>query len=119
MGNRKVELDAESRPSPTIAHNRLLDGGVGVEHRLPRDFVNTGVKVPANVRQHGAFQVFIFQINGTPVVIHAAARQIFPQDIRIVELVVRELVEGRIRVGHPLFIGRQDERPFPYAHLRP
>ena len=51
--------------------------------------------------------------------VHAAARQIVPQNIRVVELVVRELVKRRIGIGHPFFVRRQDEGPFPHAHLRP
>src|SRR5450432_141786 len=118
MGNGKVELDAERRPGSAIAYRRLLDGTVGVEHRLAGNFVDARVQVPANVGQHGAFQVFIFQIDGAPIVIHAAAGQIFTQHIRIVELVVRELVERRIWIGHALVVSGQRQRPLPHAHLR-
>ena len=73
MRNRKIELDAERRPGPAVANLSFFDGRIGIEHRLAIDLVDAGVKMPANVRQYGALQIFVFQVDGAPGVIRAAA----------------------------------------------
>ena len=61
--DRKVELNSERGPRTSVANPRFLDRGVGVEHRLPTDLVHTGVNVSADVRQNGAFQILVFEID--------------------------------------------------------
>ena len=74
--------------------------------------------MPADVGQHGALQIFVFQVDRAPRVIDAAAGQILAQRVGIVEAIGSELVEGRIGIGQSLFVSRQRERSLPDAHLR-
>ena len=114
MRDRKIELDPERRPGPPVSNRRLLDRRIGIKHRLARNLVDARIKMSANIRQHRALQIFIFEVNHPPRMIHTPVGQIGPQRIRIAEPVGSELIEGRIRIGQPLFVSRQSKRPLPH-----
>ena len=117
VGNGKIEFDSECRPGSAIRNRRLFDRWIRIEHRLAGNFVDAGVKMSADVRQHRALQIFVFEIHRPPVVIHPVAGEIVTQRIRIVEAVAGELIEGRIGIGQTLLVGGKGERPLPHAHL--
>ncbi len=69
--------------------------------------------------KHGTFQVLIFQIDGAPVMVHPAIRQVVSQGIRIVEAGAGELIERRIWIRQSFFVGGQRKRILPDSYLRP
>src|SRR5580765_1967400 len=116
--DRKVELNSERGPRTSVANPRFLDRGVGVEHRLPTDLVHTGVNVSVDVRQNGAFQILVFEIDCPQLMLMTLFRSLVSQSIRIVEPVSRKLVERRIGIWRSFFVYRQIEDAFPDANLR-
>jgi len=95
----EIELNAEGRPGTTIADERLLDGRVGIEHRLAVDLVDAGVDVAAEIGQHGAFEEFVFEINGAPVMHRLGIPHAFAGCVGVAEVFGEEEVEGRVGVG--------------------
>jgi len=47
--NRKIELNAKSRPHAAVSNARKLNAGICVEHRGTVDLVNAGVEVASEV----------------------------------------------------------------------
>ena len=117
VGNRKIELNAKGRPRTSITDSSFPDRRIRVEHRLPADFVDAGVKMAAHIRKHGTFQVLIFEIDGTPLVFRARVGDFVSKSIGIVEAASRELIKRRIRVRRSLLVGRELQDAFPHAHL--
>src|SRR5580704_211062 len=115
--NRKVKLDPECGPGSAIADPGFLDGRVRVEHRLPADFVEARINMPAQIRQYRTFQVFVFKVDRTPAVLLTMIGYLFPQRVRIAISIDRELVEGRIGIWRSFFICRKIQKTFPYPHL--
>ena len=76
MGNRKIELDPECGPRSAITDLCLLDRRICIEDRLAIDLVHTCVEMTANIGQNRTLQIFIFQVDGSPFMFHAAARQV-------------------------------------------
>jgi len=95
----------------------FFDGWIRVEHRLAAELVDASVEMPADIRQYGALQVFVLQVDGPPVVRRATIGQVLAQRVRIVEAGGGELVERRIAVGQPFFVGWQGEGAFPNPDL--
>ena len=118
MRNREVELDSKCCPCASVADVCFLDRWIGVEHRLSADLVDAGVDMPADVGQHGTFQVFVFEIDRSQVMLTPLFRSLLSQRVGIVEPVGGELVEGSIRIGRSLFIDWQIEDALPHANLR-
>ena len=117
MRNRKVELDTKGSPRSPISNPRFFDGRIGIKHRLAADFVDAGVEMAANIRQHGTFQVLVLEINGTPRVFRPGVGDFIPQRIWIVEAAGRELIERRIGIRRPFLIRWEIQNSFPYANL--
>ena len=115
--DREIELDAECRPRAAIADLRLLDGRVGVEHRLSADFVDASVEVAADVGQYRALEVLVFQVDGAPGGVHSGVGNVLAQRIGVAEFCRGELVEGRIRVGTPFLISGESEHILPHADI--
>ncbi len=97
MGNRKVEFDTESGPSAAIADPRLLDGRIGVEHRLPVDLVYAGVNVAADVRENRAPQILVFQIERAQFVDFSLTSNFLSERVQITKTPLRKL-ESRKRI---------------------
>src|SRR5437763_7876505 len=117
MLNRKIKFNSESCPRSPICNVGFLDRWILVKNRLAAYLVGAAVEVTANVRQNRAFQVFIFQKECAPSVVRAVIGQIVTKCVRIVEAVVRVLIEWWIRIGRPFFVGRQRQRTLPYPDL--
>ena len=117
MGDGKIELDAKGSPRPAITDPSFLNGGIRVEHGLAADFVDAGVKMAADIRQHGTFQVLVFEINGEPRVLRPGVGDFVSESIGIVEAASRELVERRIGIWRSLFVGREIQNAFPHFRL--
>ena len=83
--DRKVKLHAECGPGAAIANLRLLDGWIGIEHGLAADLVDAGIDMAADIRQHRAFQIFVLEKNGAPVVRRLHTGQVRPERVGIVE----------------------------------
>src|SRR5216684_1189711 len=105
--NGKVKLDPECGPGSAIADPGFLDGRVGIEHRLPADFVDACINMPTHIRQHRTFQIFVFKIDRTPIVPRTLVAYLFPQCIRIIKSPGGELIEGRVWIGRSLFVCRK------------
>ena len=119
VGNRKVKLDSECSPGSAITDPGLFDGRVGIEHRLPADFVYARINMSAQIRQDGTFQILVFKINCAPLVFRAPVRDFLPHRIGVVKSATRKLVERRIGIWRPLFVCWQVQNTFPHAHLSP
>ena len=115
----KIEFDPERRPRTAITNVSFLDRRIGVEHRLAGDFVYAGIKVSADIGKYRTFQALIFKIDGAPVMVHPAIRQVVSQGIRIVEAGAGELIERRIWVRQSFFVGGQRKCILPDSYLRP
>src|SRR6267378_425815 len=94
--NGKVKLDPEGGPGSAIADPGFLDGRVCIEHRLPANFVDAGINMSPQIRQHRTFQIFVFKIDRTPLVLRTLVAYLLPQRVRITKSTDRELVEGRV-----------------------
>ena len=117
MGNGEIKFDSEGSPRPPITNPGFLDGWVRVEHGLPVDLVNAGVNMPAYVRQHGTFQVLIFEVDSAPLMFGRRVGYFVSQRIGIVEAPSRELIKRWIRVRRSLLVRRKIQDTFPYANL--
>src|ERR1700688_2965242 len=115
--NREVKLDPKCGPGSAIADTGFLDGRVRIEHRLPADFVDARIDMAAQIRQYRTFQVFVFKVDCTPVVVSTMIGYLFPQRVRITVSIDRELVEGRIEIWRAFFICGKTQKTFPYLHL--
>jgi hypothetical protein len=68
-----------------------------------RDLVDARVDMPADIRQHAAFQIFVFEKDRAPRMIFVLSRQVLPQCVGMAELVGRISIERRVRIrGSPL-----------------
>src|SRR5947209_17761351 len=94
----KIEFDPERRPRSAITNVSFLDGRIGGEHRLAGDFVYAGIKVSADTGKHGTYQALIFKIDGAPVMVHPAIRQVVSRGIRMVEAGAAGVIERSIWV---------------------
>src|SRR5947208_15719150 len=101
----KIEFDPERLPRSSITDVSFLNRRIGVEHRLAGDFVYAGIKVSADIGKYRTFQALIFKIDGAPVRVHPAIRQVVSQGIRIVEACTGELIERRIWDLQSFFFG--------------
>ena len=117
MGNGEIKFDSEGSPRPPITNPGFLDGWVRVEHGLPVDLVNAGVNMPAYVRQHGTFQVLIFEVDSAPLMFGRRVGYFVSQRVGIVEAPSRELIKRWIRVRRSLLVRRKIQDTFPYANL--
>ncbi len=114
----KIEFDAEGGPCSAIADLRLLDGRIGIEHRLAVDLVDAGVKMAPDVRQNGALQVLVFEIDRAQGVVIAAIRQVVADRVRVIEVRRSVQIKRRIWIRRTLFIHGQRQSTLPYAHFR-
>src|SRR5204863_8610090 len=114
---REVKLEPEGGSGCAVADPGFLDGWVGMKHRLPADFVGARINMPAQIRQHRTFQIFVFKIDRTPSVLGTLVGYLFPQCIGIAKSTDRELVERRVRIGRSFFVCRKIQNTFPYPHL--
>ena len=119
MRNGKVKLDSECGPCSAIADPGFLDGRIGIEHRLPADFVDARIDMPAQIRQDRTLQVFVFKIDRAPAVSCTLVADFFPQGIGIIESTGRELVEGRIWIRRSFCVCRKIQSTFPDVYLSP
>ena len=62
----EVEFNSERCPHAAIGNTGKLYRGIGIKHRSAIDLVDTGVEMASKIRQNGAFQIFVFQIEGSP-----------------------------------------------------
>ena len=69
----------------------------------------------ADIGEHGAFEVFVLQIDDAPIVRDGPIGQILAQRVGVVEAAGGEGVEGRIGVGRTLFVSGQGENVLPDA----
>src|SRR5262249_15932375 len=114
----KVELDAKRSPSPSVANPRLLDGWVSVEHRLAVDFVGAGIDVASDIRQYGAFQIFVFEKDRPQLVNYSPVGDFVSQRVGIVESPAStELIKWGMGVGAPRLIDGKFKTASPHAHL--
>src|SRR5438132_6978109 len=90
VGNRKVKLDSECSPGSAITDPGLFDGRVGIEHRLPADFVYARINMSAQIRQDGTFQIFVFKINYAPLVFREPVRDFLQNWIGVVKSASRK-----------------------------
>jgi len=107
VGYRKIKLDAKCSPSPSVSNPSLLDGGVRVEHGLAAYFVHAGVKMATDIREHGTLQVFVLEINGSPLVFGPAVGYFISECIGIVKAPRRKLIKSRIGVRRSLLVRRK------------
>src|SRR6266852_3216587 len=118
MRNGKVKLDPEGGPGASITDHGFLDGRVGIEHRLPANFVDAGINMSAQIRQHRTFQIFVFKIDRAPLVLRTLIGYLFPQRIGITKSADRELVEGRVRIGRSLVVCQEIQNTSPHPAVR-
>ena len=105
--------------APRGATSRFLDGRVGVEHIGAGQLIAAGIEMAAEVRQHQAVQVLVFEVQNAPRSIVFLGGQVQPEGIRIDRVeagaVQGELVERRDGVGRPFLISGDREGVLPYA----
>src|SRR6185312_1237120 len=53
VADREIEFDSKRGPRAAQTDERLLNGGIGVEHRLAADLVDASVDVAAQIRKDG------------------------------------------------------------------
>jgi hypothetical protein len=83
--NRKVELDAKCGPSSPVADPCFFDRWIRVEHGLAIDLVDAGVDMPADVRQHSTFQIFVFEKQSPQLVNNSLVSNFVAKRVGIVE----------------------------------
>jgi len=113
----KVEFNAERRPGSAISNLCLLDGRVGIEHRLAADLVDAGIQMAADIGQHRTLQVFVLEEDRAPRVVCPYARKIRAQRIGIIEAGRFIDIEWWVWVGLAFFICRQRHCALPDLHL--
>src|SRR6266849_839941 len=84
MGYR-LRLSSQRRPHAAVRNPGKLNAGMGVEHREAVDLVYAGVEVASEVRQHGALQIFIFEIERSPLSRTASVHEVMTQGVGIIE----------------------------------
>jgi len=71
----------------------------------------------ADIREHGTLQVFVLEMNGSPLVFRSAVAYFVSECIGIVKAPSRKLIKRRIRVRSSLLVRRDFQDTFPYADL--
>jgi len=74
--NRKIEFNTEGCPHAAVSDAGKFDAGVGIKHRSASQLVDTCIKMTPEIGKNAAFQIFIFQIERSPLSRYASVHQI-------------------------------------------
>ena len=115
--NRKIKLNSQRRPHAAICNARKLDSWIRIKHRCAIDLVSAGVEMASKIGQHAALEVFIFQIERSPLSRDAPVHQTVTQGVGIIEERASvKKIEWWIRVRKSFVRGRNGHRVFPDSH---